>query len=326
MQALKSNSNLERILKEGLFAVTAEIGPPMDCNADVVLEKARLLKGLADAFNITDNQTGVVRMSSISSAVLILAEGLEPVMQMTCRDRNRLAIQSDILGASALGIKNCLCIAGDHQSFGAAGKLKGHPGAKNVYDIDSIQLLATLKGLRDEGVQQGGDPVDRRPPLFIGAAWTPLGDPIEIRPLRLKKKVTAGADFIQTQGVYDVDRFAEQMKIIASMGLHERTAILAGIIVPKNLGMLRYMNSSVAGVTIPDSLLKRMEDARAEAGDDKKLASRNQAEEGIRITVELIQNVREIPGVRGVHIQAIEWEHKVPDILKRAGLLPRPVL
>jgi len=326
MQALKSNSNLERILKEGLFAVTAEIGPPMDCNADVVLEKARLLKGLADAFNITDNQTGVVRMSSISSAVLILAEGLEPVMQMTCRDRNRLAIQSDILGASALGIKNCLCIAGDHQSFGAAGKLKGHPGAKNVYDIDSIQLLATLKGLRDEGVQQGGDPVDRRPPLFIGAAWTPLGDPIEIRPLRLKKKVTAGADFIQTQGVYDVDRFAEQMKIITGMGLHERTAILAGIIVPKNLGMLRYMNSSVAGVTIPDSLLKRMEDARAEAGDDKKLASRNQAEEGIRITVELIQNVREIPGVRGVHIQAIEWEHKVPDILKRAGLLPRPVL
>lgn len=326
MQALKSNSNLERVLKGGLFAVTAEIGPPMDCNADVVLEKARLLKGLADAFNITDNQTGVVRMSSISSAVLILAEGLEPVMQMTCRDRNRLAIQSEILGASALGIKNCLCIAGDHQSFGAAGKLKGHPGAKNVYDIDSIQLLAALKGLRDEGVQQGGDPVDQRPPLFIGAAWTPLGDPIEIRPLRLKKKVTAGADFIQTQGVYDVDRFAEQMKIITGMGLHERTAILAGIIVPKNLGMLRYMNSSVAGVTIPDSLLKRMEDARSSAGDDKKLARQNQAEEGIRITVELIQEVREIPGVRGVHIQAIEWEHKVPDILKRAGLLPRPVL
>jgi 5,10-methylenetetrahydrofolate reductase len=322
----KSGSNLERVLSEGHFAVTVEIGPPMDCNADVVLEKARLLKGFADAFNITDNQTGVVRLSSIASAVLIMQEGLEPVMQMTTRDRNRLAIQADILGASALGIKNCLCIAGDHQSFGAAGRLKGHPGAKNVYDIDSIQLVSTLKGLRDDGVQQGGDPIEKRPSLFIGAAWTPLGDPVEIRPLRLKKKVDAGTDFIQTQGVFDVKRFKEQMKIIVGMGLHEKTAILAGIIVPKNLGMLKYMNSSVAGVTVPEDLLKRMEKARLSAGDDKKQAKINQTEEAIKITVELIQDVRNIPGVRGVHIQAIEWEHKVPEILKKAGLLPRPVI
>jgi methylenetetrahydrofolate reductase (NADPH) len=323
---LKSGSNLERVLTKGHFALTVEIGPPMDCNADVVLEKARLLKGLADAFNITDNQTGVVRLSSIASSVLIMQEGLEPVMQMTTRDRNRLAIQADILGASALGIKNCLCIAGDHQSFGAAGRLKGHPGAKNVYDIDSIQLVASLKGLRDDGVQQGGDPIEKSPPLFIGAAWTPLGDPVEIRPLRLKKKVDAGADFIQTQGVYDVERFKEQMKFIVDMGLHEQTAILAGIIVPKNLGMLKYMNSSVAGVTIPEPLMKRMENARLAAGDDKKQAKINQTEEAIKMTVELIQQVREIPGVRGVHLQAIEWEHKVPEILKKAGLLPRPVL
>jgi len=323
---LKSGSNFERVLRDGHFAVTVEIGPPMDCNEEVVLEKARLLRGLADAFNITDNQTGVVRLSSIASAVLIMREGLEAVMQMTCRDRNRLAIQADILGAAALGIKNCLCIAGDHQSFGAAGRLKGHPGAKNVYDIDSIQLVAALKGMRDDGVQQGGDPLEKRPQIFIGAAWTPLGDPIEIRPLRLKKKVEAGVDFIQTQGVFDIERFRDQMKVVIDMGLHERTAILAGIIVPKNLGMLKYMNSSVAGVSVPDSLMKRMEQARSAAGDDKKQARENQAEEGIKITVELIEQVREISGIRGVHIQAIEWEHRVPEILQRAGLVPRPVL
>lgn len=323
---LKSDSNLERVLAAGHFAVTAEIGPPMDCDGNVVLEKAKLLKGYADAFNITDNQTGVVRLSSIASAVLIMKEGLEAVMQMTCRDRNRLAIQADILGAAALGIKNCLCIAGDHQSFGAAGRLKGHPGAKNVYDIDSIQLVSTLRGMRDDGIQQGGDPIEKKPHLFIGAAWTPLGDPVEIRPLRLKKKIDAGADFIQTQGVYDIELFKEQMKIIRDMGLHERTAILAGIIVPKNLGMLKYMNSSVAGVSIPDSLIKRMEQARSAAGDDKKLARQNQAEEGLKITVELINQAQEIPGIKGVHIQAIEWEQKVPEIIKRAGLFPRPVL
>jgi methylenetetrahydrofolate reductase (NADPH) len=325
-QTLKSGSNLEWVLKEGHFAVTVEIGPPMDSDKQVVLEKARLLKGYADAFNITDNQTGVVRMSSIASAVLIMRESLEPVMQMTCRDRNRMAIQADILGAAALGIKNCLCIAGDHQSFGAVGKLKGHPGAKNVYDIDSIQLVSILKGLRDEGEQQGGDPVTARPQLFIGAAWTPLGDPVEFRPIRLKKKVDAGADFIQTQGVYDVEQFKEQMKVVVDTGLHERTAIFAGIIVPKNLGMLKYMNSSVAGVTVPESIMKRMEQARLSAGDDKKQAKKNQEQEGIRITVELIQQLKEVAGIRGAHIQAIEWEHKIPEIIKRAGLFPRPAL
>jgi methylenetetrahydrofolate reductase (NADPH) len=321
---MKSGSNLERVLAAGHFAVTAELGPPMDCDAGVVLEKAKMLKGAADAYNITDNQTAVVRMSSIAAAVLIAGEGLEPVMQMTCRDRNRLAIQSDILGAAALGIKNCLCIAGDHQSFGSAGKLKGHPGAKNVYDIDSIQLLSVLKGMRDEGKQQGGDPVEVKPPLFIGAAWTPMGDPIDFRPIRLKKKVDAGADFIQTQGIYDVEQFEEQMKIVRDMGLHERTAILAGIIVPRSLGMLKYMHNAVAGVTVPDALMERMSAAKTAAGEDKKQARLNQQEEGIAIAVELIERVQEIPGIKGVHIQAIEWEQKVPEIVERAGLLPRP--
>ena len=321
---MKSDSNLERVLEAGHFAVTAEIGPPMDCNGEVVLEKARILKGRADAFNITDCQTAVVRMSSIASAVLIMREGLEPVAQMTCRDRNRIAIQADILGAAALGIKNCLCIAGDHQSFGAAGKLKGHPGAKNVYDVDSIQLVSILKGMRDDGRQQGGDEIETRPPLFIGAVWTPMGDPIDFRPQRLAKKVNAGADFIQTQGIYDMNLFREQMKIVRDMGLHERVAILAGIIVPRNLGMLRYMDTAVAGVSVPKELMDRMGAARKAAGDDKAQARKNQEEEGIKITVELIEQAREIEGVRGVHIQAIEWERKVPEIVERAGLMPRP--
>jgi methylenetetrahydrofolate reductase (NADPH) len=324
--ALKSGSNLERVLAAGEFAATAEIGPPMDCDASVVVKKAEVLKGVADAYNITDNQTGVVRISSIAAALIILREGLEPVMQMTCRDRNRLAMQSDILGAAALGIKNCLCIAGDHQSFGAAGRLKGHPGAKNVYDIDSIQLVSVLRGMRDDGKQQGGDPIEKRPPLFIGAAWTPMGEPIEFRPLRLKKKVDAGANFIQTQAVYDVKLFAEQMKIVCNMGLHERTAILPGVIVPRSMAMLRYMHNNVSGVTVPDALIERMGKAKEAAGDDKKQAKLKQEEEGVTIAVELIQQLREIPGVKGVHVQAIEWEEIVPKVFDRAGLLPRPVM
>jgi methylenetetrahydrofolate reductase (NADPH) len=290
---MKSGSNLERVLAAGHFAVTAEIGPPMDCNGEVVTEKARLLRGYADAFNITDCQTAVVRMSSIASAVLVMREGLEPIAQMTCRDRNRIAIQADILGAAALGVRNCLCIAGDHQSFGAAGKLKGHPGAKNVYDVDSIQLVAILKGLRDEGRQQGGDEIEQTPPLWIGAVWTPMGDPVDFRPWRLAKKVAAGADFIQTQGIYDMELFRQQMKLARDMGLHEKTAILAGIIVPRNLGMLRYMDAAVAGVSVPQELMARMSAARKSAGDDKAQARRNQEEEGTKIAVELIEQARE---------------------------------
>jgi 5,10-methylenetetrahydrofolate reductase len=321
---VKSGSNLERVLAAGEFAVTAEIGPPMDCNAEVVREKSRLLKGCADAFNITDCQTAVVRMSSIASAVIVMQEGLEPVIQMTCRDRNRIAMQADILGAAALGMHNCLCIAGDHQSFGAAGRLKGHPSAKNVYDVDSIQLISILKGMRDDGRQQGGDEIDMLPPLWIGGVWTPMGDPIDFRPWRLAKKVAAGVDFIQTQGIYDMGLFREQMKVVRDMGLHERVAILAGIIVPKNLGMLRYMDSGVAGVSVPRELMDRMSAAREAAGDDKAQARKNQEDEGIRITVELVEQARETEGVRGVHLQAIEWEAKVPEIVQAAGLMPRP--
>jgi len=322
---MKSESNLERVLGAGHFAVTAELGPPMSSEADVIRKKAAILRGHADAVNITDCQTAVVRLSSIASAAILVQEGIEPVAQMTTRDRNRIAIQSDLLGAAALGVRNCLCIAGDHQSFGAAGRLKGHPGAKNVYDIDSIQLLAILKKMRDEGLQEGGDALDVPLKLFLGAAWTPMGDPVAFRVIRLAKKAAAGADFIQTQGVYDVQQFAETMKAVRKRGLHEKTAILAGIIVPRSAGMLRYMNASVAGVTVPEELIKRFPKTKKDASpEEKKEARRKSAEIGKQIAVELIQQVREIEGVRGVHIQAIEWEPAVPDIVAAAGLLPRP--
>ncbi len=309
---MKSESNLEKILAAGHKAVTAELGPPMGCNPDIVNEKIGLLKDAADAYNVTDCQTAVVRMSSIAASILVVQAGLEPIMQMTCRDRNRIAMQADILGAAAHGIKNCLCIAGDHQSFGAAGKLHGHPGSKNVYDVDSIQLVGILKGLRDDARQQGGDVVEEPVPLFIGAAWTPLGDPIDIRTTRLAKKINAGADFIQTQAVYDVERFAEAMSKARDRGLHERTAILPGIIVPKSAGMLSYMHRSVPGVTVPDELVKRMKDAS------------DQKAEGIKIAIELAQQLLEIEGSRGVHVQAIEWESAVREVVDGAGLLPRP--
>ena len=311
---MRSGSRLERILAAGHFAVTVEVGPPRGPDPEVIRKKANLLRGVADAYNVTDNQTAVVRMSSLVGAKLLLDEGLEPVMQMTCRDRNRIAMQSDLLGASALGIRNCLCLSGDHQKASASGKLKGHPGAKNVYDVDSIQLIVILKRLRDEALQEGGDAIKPATPFFIGAAWTPLSPPEKFRIVRLAKKIEAGADFIQTQVVYDVPRFAEAVAGARNEGLTERAAILPGVIVPKSAGMLKYMSENVAGVRVPEAFVKRMQGA----ADPK--------EEGVKIAVELIAAIRAIPGVKGVHLQAIEWEEILPEVLKRADLLPRPIL
>ena len=321
---MKSGSNLERVIASGKPAVTAELGPPMSADPHEVIKKAGILKGVCDAANITDCQTAVVRISSIAAAFIAQREGLEPVMQMTCRDRNRIAMQADLLGAAALGLKNCLCIAGDHQKFSAAGRLKGHPGAKNVYDVDTCQLVGIMKKMRDEGLQQGGDKLEVAPKFFIGASWTPMGDPMDFRPYNLKKKVDAGADFIQTQGIYDMEMFKSQMEKARNLGLHERTAILAGIIVPKSAMMLKYMDSSVAGVTVPKPLIDRMLKAKEAAGDDKKKMKELQEQEGIKIAVELVQQALEIPGIKGVHIQAIEWETAMEPIVKAAGLYPRP--
>lgn len=309
---MKAGSNLERVLAAGHFAVTAEVGPPRGPDPAAVRKKAEAVKNIADAYNVTDNQTAVVRMSSVAASRILLDCGLEPVMQMVCRDRNRIAMQSDLLGAWALGLRNCLCLSGDHQVAGAGGKLKGHPGSKNVYDVDSIQLLSIVKGLRDEAVQEGGDAIDAPATFFIGAAWTPLGKPEAFRTLRLAKKIEAGADFIQTQAVYDIEGFARAMRRAADMGLTERVSILPGIILPRSAGMLRYMNESVPGVSVPDDMIKRIK------------ASADPKEEGFKIAIELIQAVKEIPGVKGVHLQAIEAEHLLPQLIERAGLLPRP--
>lgn len=307
-----AGSNLERVLAEGHFALTAEIGPPRGPDPQAVIDKARSVKGVADAYNVTDNQTAVVRMSSVAASKILVDEGLEPVMQMVCRDRNRIAMQSDLLGAHALGIRNCLCLSGDHQSAGAGGKLHGHPGAKNVFDIDSIQLLAVLRGLRDDAVQEGGDAIDPAASFFIGAAWTPLGPPEKFRTLRLAKKVEAGADFVQTQAVYDISRFAAAMKRAEDAGLTERTAILVGIIVPRSAGMLKYMDGNVPGIDVPEEMIQRLTSV-----PDAK-------EEGVKIALELIEAARDIPGIKGVHLQAIEAEGILPDIIEAAGLLPRP--
>ncbi len=316
----KSGSNLEKLLRAGHFVVTAEIGPPQSADPEVIRRKARLLKGVVDATNITDNQTAIVRMSSIASAVLAMQEGVEPIVQMTCRDRNRLAMQSDLLGAYALGARNLLCLTGDHQSFG------NHPTAKNVHDLDSIQFIRMVRDMRDEGRFQCGDEIKGvRPAFFIGAAENPFGDPFDFRPYRLAKKIAAGVDFIQTQIILDIPRFREFMKRVVDMGLHEKVYILAGIGPLKSAGAARYMRDKVPGMRVRDEYVERMEAAVAGIPkEDKKARKEAWEREGIRIAIEQIQELREIPGVAGVHIMAIEWEEAVRPIVEGAGLLPRP--
>jgi 5,10-methylenetetrahydrofolate reductase len=321
-------SNLERVLRAGHFAVTAELGPPQNADGSVIREKAVLLKGYCDAVNLTDNQTAIVRMSSISSGAIVVQEGLEPVIQMTCRDRNRLAIQSDLLGAYALGMRNLLCLTGDHQTFG------NHPDSKNVFDIDSLQLVKMVSDMRDSCIFQCGEAFKGlEPRFFVGAAAAPFAGPTEFRPYRLAKKVKAGANFIQTQLVYDVDAFAGYMEKVRELGLHKQTYILAGVGPLKSPGMARYMKNSVPGILVPDELIERMTEAGAPwAGkkaselskEEKRDRTQAWRDEGIKICIELIQKLRQVKGVAGVHIMAIEWEEAVKPIVEGAGLYPRP--
>jgi 5,10-methylenetetrahydrofolate reductase len=325
-----SGSNLERVLRAGHFAVTGELGPPQSADANVIRKKATLLRGYVDAVNITDNQTAIVRMSSIGAGALVIQEGLEPVIQMTCRDRNRLAIQSDLLGAYALGARNLLCLTGDHQTFG------NHPDAKNVFDVDSIQLVKMVTEMRDQHTFQSGEAFKGpEPRFFIGAAAAPFADPVDFRPYRLAKKVKAGANFIQTQLVYDIPAFARFMEKVRELGLHRQTYILAGVGPLKSPGMARYMKKSVPGILVPDELIEQMEAAGAPwAGkskdeltkEDKKARSEAWQAEGIKVCIQLIQQLRKIEGVAGVHIMAIEWEDAVKPIVEGAGLYPRPVV
>ena len=301
-------SNLKKVLENGGFAVTAECGPPKGADADAIMKKAELLKGKADAVNVTDNQTAIVRMSSLATCCLLLKAGLDPVFQMVVRDRNRIALQSDILGAAAIGINNVLCLSGDHQSFG------NQPESMGVFDLDSVQFLNVVKNMRDSGKILGGDDLTKSPAMFIGAAANPFADPLEFRIVRLAKKIAAGADFIQTQCIYNIEKFEKWLGMARDRGLTEKAYILGGVTPLKSAGMAKYMKNKVAGMDVPEDLIKRMEG----------VAKNKQKEEGIKICVETIQKLKEMDGVKGVHIMAIEWEEAVGEIVEKAGLLPRP--
>jgi methylenetetrahydrofolate reductase (NADPH) len=305
---MKSESNLEKILEAGHFAFTGELGPPRGTDVEEVKKKAAYLKGNVDAVNITDNQTAVVRMASWAASIILIQEGMEPNFQMVCRDRNRLAMQSDILGAYAHGIRNILCLSGDHQKFG------DHPNAMGVFDIDSMQLISMVKKMRDEGKFLSEAELDVPPRMLIGAASNPFAEPFEWRAYRLAKKINAGVDFIQTQCIYNMDKFREFMKRVVDMGLHQKCYILAGVTPMKSVGMAQYMAKSVPGMDVPEALIKRLRGA----GKGKV------AEEGIKFALEQIEEFKEMEGVAGVHLMAIEWEHRVPEIAERAGVLPRP--
>ena len=307
----KAGSNLERILSAGQFAVTGECGPPKSADGSVIEAKAKILKGYVDAVNITDNQTAVVRVCSMASGYQAQQNGLEAIMQMTCRDRNRLAMQADILGASVLGIKNILCLTGDHLSFG------NHPQAKGVHDLDAINLIKMYKDMRDESRFQCGDEMTVAPRLYIGCAENPFADPFELRALRLKKKIEAGADFIQTQCIFNVPKFKKWMEEVRALGLHKEIKILAGITPLKGVGGARYMQKFVPGMDVPQEIVDRM------AGVEKGPASHA---EGKKLAVEMIKELSEVEGVAGVHIMAVEWEIAVPEIVEAAGLMPRPAV
>jgi methylenetetrahydrofolate reductase (NADPH) len=283
------------------FIVCGEIGPPKSCDGNVIREKSKHFKGIVDAVNITDNQTAVVSLSSIASAKILLEEGVEPIMQMTCRDRNRIAMQSDLLGAAALGITNVLCLTGDHQKFG------DQPEAKGVFDLDSIQLIATVAQM-NSGYFLSGQEMKKAPQFLIGAAANPFAEPFEMRLIRLYKKVEAGARFIQTQPVFHMELFRRWMEKAVEMGLHEKCAILPGVMPVKSEKVLLHMKKEVPGVKISDEYINRLQ----EASDPK--------EEGVKIAVEMIQALREIKGVRGVHLMPVMWESITPTIIKEAHL------
>ena len=303
---MKSGSRLEKILESGQFAVTAEAGPPKGSLPDAMRRKGELLKSSCDAINVTDNQAAVVRMSSLAGCLLLKETGAEPVLQMVVRDRNRLALQSDILGAAALGIRNVLCLAGDHQRLG------NHPTAAGAYDIDPIQLIQMIKTLRDEHRVESGETISGDVPLYIGAVAHPFADPWELHMITLAKKIRAGADFIQTQAIYELPRFIAWMDKVREQGLHDKAHILASVLPIKSVEMARRMRSGVPGMRLPDELVERIE----RAADAKA--------EGVSICVEMIEQFKRVPGVHGIHIMAVAGEDAVPGIVKKAGLSPRP--
>ncbi|HWN61213.1 MAG TPA: methylenetetrahydrofolate reductase [Streptosporangiaceae bacterium] len=296
--------SLRARLASGGFAVTAEISPPRGASTQPITKTAAAIKDWVDAVNVTDNQGSNVRLASWAGSLALINAGLEPVMQMTCRDRNRIALQSDLLGASALGIRNILVMTGDHPKFG------DHPGAKPVFDLDSVQLLWTLRTMRDQHVLLSGRKLDPAPDCFLGAVENPFAPPVEFRADRLGKKVAAGAQFVQTQFVFDVPAFARWMAQVRDLGLTEHCAVLAGVGAVRSVKALDYMQSHVPGVEVPDHIFQRL----------RAVPPAEQTAEGIKLAAEIVQQVAEIPGVAGVHLLVAGNEQAVPAILDRADL------
>ena len=305
---LKAGGRLERVLASGRFAVTSELNPPDSADPEDVYRAALVLSAVCDGINAVDASGAHCHMSSVAICALLTRAGYEPVFQVACRDRNRIAIQGDLLGAAAMGVRNVLCITGDDVSAG------DQPEAKRVFDFDSIQLLRTARMMRDEGMFLSGRKLTTRPRLFLGAAANPFVPPFDWRPMRLAKKIAAGADFIQTQYCFDVPRLRTYMERIRDMGLHEKAYILIGVGPLRSDRAAEFMRSKVPGVYIPDAVVERL----------RKTPKQQRRAEGKRICVEIIQQVREIEGVAGVHVMAYRQEELVAEIVEDAQLLPRP--
>jgi 5,10-methylenetetrahydrofolate reductase len=309
---MKTKSNLARVLDSGQFAVTAEVSPPQNTELDTIRKNVDLIKGYVDAFNVPDGQAAVVAMASWAVCLVGMQEGLDAVVQMTCRDRNRIALQMDILAISAFGVDNILCLSGDPIHFG------NHPKAKPVFDLDSVQLIGLVRQLRDEKKFDNGELiVGEGPRFFIGAATNPFARQAELKPAvdRLEEKVAAGADFVQTQPIYNIEAFDKWMGAVRERGLDKQTRILAGITPVLSLAAARYMKTKIPNMDIPDKIIGRLKDAR-----NKEEA----AEEGIKIAIETINQLKGIKGVVGVHIMTLQREELIPRICTAAGLYPRP--
>ncbi|MGR3344312.1 MAG: methylenetetrahydrofolate reductase [Paracoccaceae bacterium] len=298
-----SGSRLERVLRQGKFAVTAELNPPDSADPEDVFEAARPLAEVADATTAPDASGANCHMSSIGICALLTRAGYGTIYQISCRDRNRIAIQGDVLGAAAMGVRNALCLTGDGVGVG------DQPGARAVFDFDSLSLLRTIRTMRDEGLFLSGRKITRPPHMFLGAAENPCVEPYEWRPDRLAKKIKAGADFIQTNYIYDMPLFEKFMARIRDMGLDQKVFILAGVGPLASARAARWMRSNVPGVHIPDKVIERMEKAEKPGA------------EGKRICIELIQQIREIKGVAGIHVMAYRREHQVSEIILESGVL-----
>jgi 5,10-methylenetetrahydrofolate reductase len=301
-------SRLEAVLRAGHFAVTAEL-PAIDSPDPAVVRKAAEgLAGVVDAANATDNSAAHVHMSSVAVGHLALDAGLEPIVQFTCRDRNRLALQADVLGAAALGIRNVEAMTGDDVSAG------DHPEARPLWDLDSVHLLRTMRVLADRGVYLSGRPLEEPPPLFIGAVENPFAPPQEFRARRLATKVEAGADFVQTQIVFNVPRLRAFMGQAVDLGITERCFVIPSVCVPRSARAARYLRDEVPGIDVPDDAIRRLESVPED----------RQPEEGARLALEILAELREVPGVAGVHLIAIKWQEAIVRVAEEAGLLPRP--